>query len=129
MIRTSLFLASLSFAALMLASAEARQEEGDRSVDEAIGNCVRVTSIRRTDILNDRTILLEMKSGPAILMHLKHACPQLAFHDYFRYEARLGQLCAEIDHIVSRAGFQCDIGGFSRAMPEKEAEGGAGPDA
>lgn len=90
--------------------------------EESVGNCIRTSHIRRTRIVDDSTILLEMASGPDLLMHLKYSCPQLSFHDFFSYEPTLGQLCAELDHIVTRAGFHCDIGGFSLYKPDDDAE-------
>ncbi|GER01873.1 hypothetical protein JCM17845_24960 [Iodidimonas gelatinilytica] len=90
--------------------------------EESVGNCVSTRQISATHILDDRKILLEMREGADIVMHLKYQCPQLKFHDYFSYESTLGQLCAELDQITTRAGFHCDIGGFSKATLESESE-------
>lgn len=113
-----------AFYGLLLVKTPAAQAAGD----DAVGNCVRVRDIRASKILDDRRVLLEMRSGPALVMMLKRPCPQLAFHDYFSYEARLGQLCAEIDHIVSRAGFMCDIGSFALHKPDATKGDDAGSD-
>ncbi len=93
--------------------------QADRA-DESIGHCVRTNRIRQTRILDDQTILLEMAGDSTLVMHLKHRCPQLSFHGFFSYEPTLGQLCAELDHIVTRAGFHCDISHFS--LYEKDNE-------
>lgn len=93
-------------------------QEGQGAQEEPPGNCVRVRQIWRTRVLDDERVLLLMRGGPDLVMHLKHRCPQLAFHDFFSYEARLGQLCVQIDHIVTRAGFHCGIERFSVYQPE-----------
>lgn len=123
----SLTLALLALTALItdgLAGSDDHAVDGSFMIaaDETVGNCVRTSRIRRTRILDDSTILLQMAGGDDLLMHLKYRCPQLSFHDFFSYEPTLGQLCAELDHIVTRAGFHCDIGSFSLYKPDDNIE-------
>ncbi len=121
---TIVFAASWGLAASAAAPASAVQDDGGtRSAGPpAVGNCIRVRQIRNTKVIDDSAVILEMAGGRTLLMRLKYPCPQLAFHDYFSYEATLGLLCAEIDHIVSRAGAHCQIGGFEiYAPPEDDA--------
>ena len=92
----------------------------------AVGNCIRVRQIRNTKVIDDSSVILEMTGGRTLLMRLKYPCPQLAFHDYFSYEAPLGLLCAEIDQIVSRAGAHCQIGGFEIYVPPADETGNGG---
>ncbi|MFQ5348185.1 MAG: DUF6491 family protein [Rhodothalassiaceae bacterium] len=100
------------------ATAQAERPAASAESAQAVGNCIRVRQIERTHVVDDRTVLLEMTGGRTLAMRLKYACPQLAYHDYFSYEATLGLLCAEIDHIVTRAGAHCQIGAFAPYEPE-----------
>ncbi|WP_348652140.1 DUF6491 family protein [Iodidimonas sp. MBR-55] len=97
---------------------QAGQEDMETD-QEADALCVSIDQISRSDIIDDQTILLKMLRGDDLLMHLKYSCPQLAFHDFFSYEPTMGQLCAEIDHIMTRAGFSCEIGSFSAAASDQ----------
>ncbi len=120
-------------AAVVATPASAAQDDDTgtrRTNPPAVGNCIRVRQIRDTKVIDDRSVILEMAEGRTLLMRLKYPCPQLAFHDYFSYEATLGLLCAEIDYIVSRAGAHCQIGGFEiYAPPEDDAGSESGPSA
>lgn len=125
------FFLACTFAWALIALGSANAEETNDALpaiaqtlatDDTVGNCVRTNRIRRTRILDDQTIILDMAGGDNLVMHLKYRCPQLSFHDFFSYEPTLGQLCAELDHIVTRAGFHCDIGSFSLYKDEDKAK-------
>lgn len=97
----------------LLAAGAAAQEGAPKADDGQVGNCIRVSDIRRSRVLDDESVLFDLAGGRRVLMRLKYSCPQLAFHGYFSYEATLGQLCAELDQIVTRAGNHCPIADFS----------------
>lgn len=110
--------AAMTMTCLALTAATAQPAGDAAGEDDAdVGSCIRVNDIRRTHIVDDSTVLLEMRGDRLVLMHLAGRCPQLRFHDFFSYEPHLGQLCAELDHIVTRAGFHCPIAGFSALDP------------
>lgn len=113
-------------AGLVLAGAgAAAQEGGPEPETERVGNCIRVGDIRRSRVLDDSSVLFDLAGGRRVLMRLKYPCPQLAFHGYFSYQATLGQLCTELDHIVTRAGNHCPIGDFSiwrGGIPDRTGE-------
>jgi len=90
-------------------------QQSPQAEEDGIGNCITVDDIVGNRILDDRTVRFEMRDGTPVLMHLEARCPQLRFHDYFSYKPVLGQLCATIDRIVTRAGASCAIAGFSLA--------------
>lgn len=120
-------IASALVAVLALAGAGAAAQEGGTTPGgERVGNCIRVGDIRRSRVLDDRAILFDLAGGRRVLMRLKYRCPQLAFHGYFSYRATLGQLCAELDHIVTRAGNHCQIADFS-IWRDGESESGEEP--
>ncbi len=78
-------------------------------------NCLSLDEIGERRILSDRDILLRLADGTTALVRLKRACPQLLYHRSFRFEGRLGQVCAELDRVLTRAGMRCTIAGFYRA--------------
>jgi len=100
----------------------AKPASGNAQNGPEIGNCIRVERIRASTVLGDRRVRLAMQDAPDLVMRLERRCPQLAFHGFFTYEPTFGQICAAIDHIVTRAGEQCGIAGFS-AAPDGAAGG------
>jgi len=104
---------AILLSAVFLVSATTAAQNTESGSDHEIGNCIVVSEIANSRILDDETIRLEMREGSAVLMHLDKRCPQLRFHDFFSYEPTLGQLCAAIDRIVTRAGGSCAIAAFS----------------
>lgn len=119
-------LTGLLLAACLYGWRGASAQNTDTQSAREIGNCIAVSEITGSRILDDETILLEMGTGPDVLMHLEDPCPQLRFHDFFSYQPTLGQLCAAIDRIVTRAGASCEIGGFSQAPARNPPDSGGG---
>ncbi len=78
-------------------------------------NCLSLDEIADRRAISDREILLTLADGARVVARLKRACPQLLYHGRFRFEGQLGQICAELDRILTRAGMRCTIGGFYRA--------------
>jgi hypothetical protein len=78
-------------------------------------DCLNTTRIKTTAVLDDKTILFEMRDGSVWQNTLKLKCPSLGFNEAFIYESRGSQLCA-IDtiqvfdrHIV---GARCGLSKF-----------------
>lgn len=115
-----LAMAMASCLAVAATNAQTDREPAEDDGDTDIGSCIRVNAIRRSHIVDDSTVLLEMRGNRLIRMTLVGRCPQLRFHDFFSYEPHLGQLCAELDKIVTRAGFHCPIAGFSALDPAND---------
>ncbi len=86
-------------------------------------HCLAIADIRASRVVSDEAVILFLKDGRVVVMRLKRACPQLLFHRRFRFAGEMGQICAELDRIVTRAGLRCSIAGFS-LLP---CEGMAGP--
>ena len=93
--------------------ATANAEEGDEEELDpqfAPEDCVSIPRIRDTDIIDDRTILFEMKGGQIYRNTLPRKCPGLRRSDAFMYKTRLSQLCAiDTISVLNRLG-----GGFTR---------------
>jgi hypothetical protein len=81
-------------------------------------DCLYTQRIRSTAVLDDQTILFEMRDGSVWANKLSHRCPTLGFNESFIYETRGGQLCS-IDTIQvferhSIGGPRCGLSKFER---------------
>lgn len=83
--------------------------------------CVSTTRIRSSEILDNKTIILDMAGrNNDLKMNLRYPCHQLKFHDYFFYRSFAGRLCVN-DLIFDRGGSSCPIESFSYyEKPEKK---------
>jgi hypothetical protein len=81
--------------------------------------CVSTSRIDRTDIIDDQTIVFELRGTDVLVNSLPRRCPGLARADRFMYEIRNSRLC-DTDTItvleqfgtrLSR-GFTCRLGKF-----------------
>ncbi|MDA5193934.1 hypothetical protein [Govanella unica] len=79
--------------------------------------CITLTNVRRSEIVDDRTILFHLRNGHVKRVTLAFPCPSLKFYGSFGYEAYSNRLCARVDTIVSRAGTHCPIGDISDQPP------------
>ncbi len=55
--------------------------------------CVRLRSIRSTDVVDDETIDFRMTNGKTYRNKLDGGCPGLGFEERFSYRTSLSQLC------------------------------------
>jgi len=106
-------------------AAASRPDDFDRTPED----CVQLTSIRQTKIVDDRTILFYMRSGGKIYRNsLPRECPELAREDRFSYKTSMSRLC-NVDLITVlqqfgpdlRDGFTCKLGNFI-PISREEAE-------
>jgi len=81
--------------------------------------CVRLTAIDRTRVVDRRNILFYMKNGDIYRNQLPRECPGLAFEDTFMYRTSLNQLCnVDIITVLRNIGFgfqpgiSCGLGMF-----------------
>jgi len=110
----------------------AQDGDDDAESSEAIADdsreperCIRVRSIRRTQVIDDKTIVFFMRNRDIYVNTLQRQCPQLAREDRFAYEARGGNLCNTdfITVLLQFAGrfdpgFTCRLGQFVPADQE-----------
>jgi hypothetical protein len=114
------------------------QNDDVESFDRTPVNCIQVNRIRRTEVLDDQTILFSMRGGRNFLNHLPQECPTLEREGRFMYQTTGGQLC-RIDTITVMErfgaglgrGFTCRLGHFHPVTAEeieelKELEEGGG---
>lgn len=66
--------------------------------------CISLSSIDRTEIIDDQTIAFFLTGGRVYLNHLDRACRNLERNRPFSYQTSTGQLCA-VDTITVIEGF------------------------
>lgn len=106
-------------AAIALLPAPTAAEEKKRSFRD---DCITLSQVRRTKILDDHTILFYMSGKRVKRMTLAFGCPSLTFYESFSYTAYTNRLCARVDSIVSRSGAHCPIADISDDAPPEASE-------
>jgi hypothetical protein len=114
----------------------------DGALDRTPRDCLYVSSVRRTEVLDDQTIIFYMRGNKvAYRNYLAHKCPGLARSGRFMYEVHMSRLCS-IDTITVleqwgvglQPGFTCRLGDFYPLSPAEvasmkiEKERGTRPD-
>ena len=109
---------SLSLAAPLAAEEKAM----DKSIDLVSGppeQCVSLSRIDHTYVLDDRNILFYMHGGKIYRNHLPYNCSGLKINDTFMYRTSLNQLCnVDIITVLDSLGFgysprnSCGLGLF-----------------
>ena len=114
----------LSFWLILAAAAD---EESSAPVKpEGAENCVSLTRIDRTKIVDDQTILFYMRGGDIYVNRLPRRCPGLKRADSYSYATSLTQLCnTDIIRVLDRfggsfprPGVACGLGFFGPTTPE-----------
>jgi hypothetical protein len=109
------------------AAAEAKSDDFDRTPKD----CITVTNIRETKVLDDSTILFYMRGSSKVTYRIslpQGSCPNLAREDRFSYKTTMNRLCSsdlitvlEQWGVGLREGFSCRLGLFY-PIPYDEAE-------
>jgi hypothetical protein len=102
-------------------------EAAAESLDRTPIDCVSVNRIRRTEVIDDQTVLFEMNGDVYLSNLLEQKCPGLDREKRFMHET-YGRLC-DVDTITVleqwgtsfREGFTCRLGKF-HPITEIEAE-------
>lgn len=89
-------------------------------------NCVHLSDIRESRVLNDQTIDFHLRNGKVLRNTLPHKCPQLGFERAFSYKTSLSQLC-NVDIITvliqgsgPHQGASCGLGMFQPVQITKK---------
>lgn len=107
--------------ALLAAAAIGAQEDGaDRPL-----RCVSLSSIDRTEVIDDQTIAFYLRGGRVYLNHLARACRNLRPNQAFSYRTATGQLCAiDVINVIedfgpgANFGDTCALGQFEPSDAE-----------
>lgn len=127
--RQAIFLLAAFAGPLALAACGTTQDENkktrldDFEVTGETRNCVSIARIDQADVIDDQTILFEMKGNDYYVNRLPHKCPQLGFEERFTYATSLNQLCnTDIITVLTTTGrgASCGLGLFEE-LKTKEA--------
>jgi len=118
-----------ALAALIIAGMPATAEETSEAADSEALNCVRLSNIDRTYILDRQNILFYMRGDRIYLNTLPNKCPGLRRNETFSYRTSLNQLC-NVDIITVLRNFggsfsrgaSCGLGKFRPVTEEQVAE-------
>jgi len=96
------------------------------TITEETENCLSLTRIRQSVVLDDQHILFNMRGGDVYLSKLPYRCSRLGFQEAFSYSTSLTKLCnTDIITVISRSDggplTSCGLGIFQK-LEEKEAE-------
>ena len=88
--------------------------------------CLSLPRIRDIDVLDDWTLLVEMRGPTYYVTHLAHQCPLLAVEDRFTYTlSGINRLCdydlITVLFVDGRAGATCGLAKFEE-LSQKETE-------
>jgi hypothetical protein len=94
--------------------------------DRTPADCLPVSSIRRTEVVDNQTILFYMRNRKVYRNYLAHECPGLERENRFSYKVYNARLCS-IDTITVlqqfagriEPGFTCRLGEFHPLSPEE----------
>ncbi len=83
-------------------------------------DCVTTHALRSTAVLDDKTILFQLRDGSVWKNTLDFSCPALGFTEAFSYEINGSQLC-DLDTIkvfepYGPQGASCGLGKFERQV-------------
>ncbi len=87
-------------------------------------NCVQLSQIRETRVVDDRTIDFILRDRTVLRNTLPYACPNLGFERAFSYATSLSELCnVDIITVINnsgggpRIGASCGLGNFVPYTP------------
>jgi hypothetical protein len=111
----SLFTLTISLGCVAMPQAALAQDE----IDEEARSCISSRTIRKTAIVDDRTIIFYSSHDKAYLNTLPRACHGLKREDRFSYRSSVGQIC-DLDSIRVlsdfggrlQEGIACGLGKF-----------------
>lgn len=108
------------------ATALGQETSPERDLDAT--HCIRIDNIDSIDVINDRTLVFNMRAGTSYRNDLPRRCPGLDERDTLMYRSSVGQLCnIDIVTVLDDIGFgfspgvSCSLGMF-HPITEIEAD-------
>ena len=92
--------------------------------------CLNLSTIRNTPVLDDQHILFETRNGNTYLKKLPYRCSGLGFEESFSYATSLNKLCRQdIIRVLNRGGGggvrnTCGLGPFEKLAEKEEPAAG-----
>lgn len=119
---------TLCITTLGLSAVQQAVAQDDEVIDRTPAECISLNRIRRTEVVDDRSILFYASGGRVYLNVLERDCPGLERNDRFMYKVVGSRLC-DIDTITVlerfggnfERGFTCRLGEFN-PLSKIEAE-------
>ncbi len=71
--------------------------------------CLIISEILSPTIIDDKTLMFEMRDDLTLKVDFKRECLQLSYHQSFSCRALRGEICIERGEIMTRAGETCII--------------------
>jgi hypothetical protein len=127
--------AAILFLAPLLLAGCARQPPRNAQAMVPAGepvNCVQISQIRSTQVIDDQTIDFRMRNGTLFRNTLPNRCPALGFERAFSYRTSINQLCnVDIITVVVQGGgpqigASCGLGTFVPVKPQADDKKAAG---
>lgn len=87
--------------------------------------CVNTSRIRRSEVLDDYTILFHMRNGRIFVNRLPHRCFGLGFERGFGYSLSTSLLCdVDIIQVIEPSGMgaHCGLGEFERLVKKDDGK-------
>jgi hypothetical protein len=91
--------------------------EGDK--EEKTQQCIRLQDIDQTPVIDNKTILVEMRGNKYKRIDLLNRCSGLKIEGGFSYSTSINQLCIQDSLRVLRAGTVCMIDQIVDITPEQ----------
>ena len=92
---------------------------------DGMRDCIRLRTVRRTEVIDDLNILFHMRGSTVYHNILPRLCKGLAREDRFSYKSSVGQLCRQDmirvlynDPFGLREGNSCKLGAFHEITKE-----------
>ena len=115
-----------TFAAAALLAPLAAQTDEEKEFDRTPVDCVTISRISKTEILDDQTVLFFMRGNKQIYQnHLPRKCPNLESEDRFGYRVSSSRLCkVDMITVLPRVGIPttCRLGEFIPISAEEVDE-------
>lgn len=134
MMRQILLMSAVTLCCSWPAFGQDRPEHPRLKDYRATGNvqhCIRANTIRRSNVLDDYTILFEMRGGKTFKNALPYRCFGLGFERAFGYTRTTSLLCnVDIITVISSTGFNasCGLGDFEEIEEIEDQPESPGPD-
>lgn len=117
--------ARAALASLALGTAAAASS-GLAWADDEVRDCVGLSEIERTEIVDNRTILFRMRDGNVYRNVLRHDCPTLKDRAQFSYRVPTTRLCSmDLINVLEQrgrglepSGVSCSLGSFEPIDPD-----------
>lgn len=115
----------LTMAALAQEGETDAASEEEEILSPSTQRCLSLSRIRRTDVIDDETIVFYLRGGDIYINSLPRTCPGLERNDRFMYEVSQSRLCdtdlitvIEGFGVARHRGFTCRLGVFSPISEE-----------